>query len=322
MSKPWILSIRNLVFSGGGQKGNAFLGALKVLEEIWNFCGKETLFSQIEGYGGSSIGALVALGCAMQMSVQELREWFMCQDTKEIITQSLENLTQLYSHGGLLKSEIIREKVENLMKYCFPEDPKKISFLTFYKKTGKNLKVVTSNLSRGTLEIFDYQTTPNASVADTITISMNIPFWMQPFFYNGQWYSDGGLYDNFPITMFPSDSVLGFRVRGTNLLPLKFSFQEYVMCITVNTMDFYEDQILKCLSSEYQERTMTIQFPPSTFIEMINADKTKKEEYIRLGEQSMINYLFREFFMGQMLLWMLAEMQPHGEKADSIKNEE
>ena len=71
-SEPWILSVRNLVFSGGAQKGNAFIGALQVLEEIWNFCGRGSLLNQIEGYGGASIGALVALACAMQFKILQI----------------------------------------------------------------------------------------------------------------------------------------------------------------------------------------------------------------------------------------------------------
>ena len=54
---------------------------------------------------------------------------------------------------------------------------------------------------------------------------------------------------------------------------------------------------------------------------MINAEKSIREEYMRLGEQSMMTFLFREFFMGQMLLWMMAEMHPHGEAGGTEEQE-
>ena len=87
----------------------------------------------------------------------------------------------------------------------------------------------------------------------------------------------------------------------------------------MNTMEFHEDKTIKYLPSEYQEKIVTIHFPPNTFLDMINADKSIRENYMRLGEQSMINFLFRTFFMGQMLLWMLAEMQPHWEEEEEKK---
>ncbi len=312
---PWILSVKNFVFSGGAQKGNAFLGALKILEQIWFFCGKD-LFSEIEGYAGSSIGALVSLACAMKIPVKDMQEWFLAQDTTTLMSKL--NLTRFYSHCGLLQTDQIRIRILELMRFRFPH-PENVTFLGFHQETGKVLKIVTTNISKGVVQIFDYHHSPHALVADAVTMSMAVPFLFEPVEY-GDFYIDGGLYNNYPITLFPSNTVMGFRVRSRNLLPKKFTMKEYAACIMMNTMDFYEDKILTYLSREYQERTMTIPLKPCTFWEMIEADIPLRKSYMEQGEQTMTNFLFRTFFMGKMLLWMISEFKhlsaPGGDKTN------
>ncbi len=318
--QPWILTVRNFVFSGGAQKGNAFLGALQILEEIWSFCGKN-LFTEIEGYAGSSIGALISLACAMQMPVKDIREWFLNQGSTSLMSEV--DVTRFYSHCGLLRTDLIRTRVLELMRFRF-RHPDKVTFLEFHRNTNKNLKVVTTNISRGVVQIFDHHHSPKAIVADAITMSMAVPFLFEPVEYilneNSQesdFYIDGALYNNYPITLFPSNTVLGFRVRGRNILSKNFTMKEYAASIMMNTMDFYEDKILKYLSREYQERTMTIPLPPCTFWEMMEADRSLRESYIQQGEQTMMNFLFRGFFMGRMLLWLISEMQSEEKNSDN-----
>ena len=170
--------------------------------------------------------------------------------------------------------------------------------------TNKTLKIVVSNLSTGSIEILDHCNTPDVLVVDAVAMSMNVPFLFQPFSYGGQWYTDGGLYNNFPVTLFPADSVLGLWVKGKHTLPDPFSFQEYAACITMNTMEFYEEQIVKLISPRYQERIITITCPSHTLLEMINADKDTKKKYICIGAESTVGFLFRGFVWGQILLWI------------------
>lgn len=320
-TKIWIMSVKYLVFSGGAQKGNAFLGAIKILDDVWKFCDRGSFLSQIDGFGGTSVGALLALACAMKLPTCTIREWFLKQDTEMLITEGVNNLRDMYTNCGLLHTEIIANRVINLLKFNYDTEQKcnDLTFENLYRDTRKTLKVVTSNLSRGTIEVFDNINTPNVRVVDAVTMSMNIPFLIEPFLHNGEWYADGGLYNNFPIMLFPSDGVLGLRIRGKHMLPKSFSFQEYAMYITLTTMEIYEDKFLTCLPTEYQDKTITIQLPPCTLMEMINADRDVKNEYMRLGEQSVINFLFRGFVMGQLLLWM---MKLYWEETKSLKKKD
>ena len=65
-----------------------------------------------------------------------------------------------------------------------------------------------SNLSRHQVEIFSAETTPEVAVADAVRMSMSIPLFFESLrfdghqFGKGDYYVDGGLYNNYPIHIF------------------------------------------------------------------------------------------------------------------------
>jgi hypothetical protein len=317
-NQNWIFLIKHVVFSGGAQKGNAFLGAWNILLKSWTMSQqKKGLYEQIEGYGGSSIGALMALACSINMPIESIQRFFIEEgDTSELLKKSLGHLPDAYQDCGIMPSNYIGQKVCKLLNIGLDiglrtsnnNTADKITFKELHEMTHKMLKIVTANLSQAHVEIFDYETTPEMRVVDAVTMSMTIPFLMKPFIYKNQCYVDGGLYDNYPVTMFPPDELLGFRLCGKRSLPEKFNFHEYASVIAASTMYFYEEKIMNLLDAEYRTRTVDIYFPPISLIELINADKKTRESYIKLGEGSMTAFLFQNVFINDLLVRFLASI--------------
>ena len=65
--------IKYLVFAGGGGKGSAYLPVLELLEESKNQI-DENLLSKVEGFAGTSVGAIIAFALACGHSPKDIRK--------------------------------------------------------------------------------------------------------------------------------------------------------------------------------------------------------------------------------------------------------
>lgn len=303
----WLLRVKHVVFSGGGVRATAFLGALQCLEEVHALIGQSSgdkstvLLQQFEGFAGSSAGALLAMGCAAQVSLNDMTEWFLEQETDDTLWEAIRNVTQLTNTGGLLHGQALKSRVEQLLSMSAVLQTPATDEWTFdrlHQVTGKTLKVVTSNLSSGRYDVFDHLSTPDASVVDVVVASMSLPFLVQPSTLRGQLHVDGGLFNNFPIDLFPADDVLGLRVCGTPTLQGGFEFQRYASFLCSRTMDYYEDMRLRLLpEEEYRHRTVTVEYSEANLLDMVRSNRQTRERYVAMGHEVMKQYLVRELLL-------------------------
>ncbi|KAL3832370.1 hypothetical protein ACJMK2_024020, partial [Sinanodonta woodiana] len=190
----------NLVFEGGGNKGLAFCGAVKVLEEL-------DLMKHIKRYAGASAGAMTAALLAVGYSSDEIRE-FLSQDLSQVFIDHsygyLSLLPNLLSGFGWNPgTRIFQWFGENLAKKTGNPD---ITFYELYKNTGKELCIVVTNLNMMDAEYCHPKTSPDLPIRTAVRMSMSIPGLFQAVnfksFGQNNWYIDGGVLNNYPINCF------------------------------------------------------------------------------------------------------------------------
>lgn len=188
-----------LALSGGGAKGYAHLGVLKILE-------KENI--KIDYITGTSIGALVGTLYSIGYSIDEIEE----------ILDKLNIETFLESGSNL--SDLSIEKKENLKKYSFHikydenfnfslpkgfKDNQTIyleikKILGAYKDTTDTLslpipvKVIATNLNTGEAEALS-----KGDISKILSASMAIPALLEPIEIDGVPYVDGLVSRNLPV---------------------------------------------------------------------------------------------------------------------------
>ena len=223
----------DLVLEGGGVKGIGLVGAVLTLHEAG------FVFPRI---GGTSAGAIVAALIAayqvkkvpltqLQTDMAELDyTQFMQKTWAEKHLGLLGNATALLSHQGLYASSYVQEWLTSKL------EPLGIRTFADLKITGDEgtglapyqryrLVTHTSDLSRGALVRLPWdlpyyllsgedQADPTRQVAaidsypivDAVRASMSIPFFFQPFeqktALGACTWVDGGLLQNFPVTVF------------------------------------------------------------------------------------------------------------------------
>ncbi len=175
-----------LILSSGGMKGCMIVGALEELN-------KRVPLHNFKYFTGTSVGALI---CTMQIvgfTIEEMRDMFVSLNWVQFFDVKLMNLLE---NMGFVDGT----KIHQIFKACFLQKglSPNITFSELYKKTGKKLTLVTTNITKKRVEYHNHLTTPDMSVLLSLRMSINIPIVLEPIFYQNDYYVDGAVLDHFP----------------------------------------------------------------------------------------------------------------------------
>lgn len=190
----------NLVFEGGGNKGLAYCGALRCLEE-------QSFMNQVKGLAGASAGGMFAALVAVGYTSYEI-EQFLSERIDHIFLDArcgycslLPNLVR--SFGWNPGERIFRWFGDKLQEKTGNAD---ITFHEVYNRYGKLLCVVVTNLNQMTTEYCHPKTTPFMPIRTAVRMSMAIPGLFKATKYerlgNLDVFVDGGVLCNYPIHCF------------------------------------------------------------------------------------------------------------------------
>lgn len=204
-----------LVLSGGGAKGLAHIGALKVIEESG---------VQIDYIGGTSMGAIIGSLYASGYSANQLDSIFRTTDFRKLIGDELPRNT---------KSHYEKEGTGRYI-VSFPFNDFKIRFPSGLSK-GQNLYNLFSQLMYPVKGIEDFSELPipffcvgtdietgerlildTGSLPQAVAASGSLPSVFTPVYINDKLVSDGGIVDNYPVEELKSrgmDYIIGVDVQ-------------------------------------------------------------------------------------------------------------
>ncbi|MGA0560626.1 patatin-like phospholipase family protein [Larkinella sp. VNQ87] len=155
-----------LVLSGGGARGIAHLGVLKGLLEA-GFS-----FSQLAGTSaGAIVGSLFAYGYSPDEILKIIET-----------TPFYRHVRPAFTRMGLLRLD----KAETLYRTYLPEDR--------FETLPIPLHVVATNLTEGTLAVFD-----TGELVRPVLASCCLPGIFEPYWINKQQYVDGAVLNNMPV---------------------------------------------------------------------------------------------------------------------------
>ncbi|SEO30748.1 NTE family protein [Amphibacillus marinus] len=210
------------VFSGGGVKSFAYIGALQACEE------KGIQFARV---AGSSAGAIVAGLLAAGYQAKELKEIMLNLDLQQFLDGGkLEKYfpfakwLAVYRTLGLYKGDRLELWLAELLK--------EKGIVSFNDITKVEMKITTADLTLGRLIILPddltkiYGINQNAfSVAKAIRMSASLPYFFRPIKLFDQQARkhllvDGALLSSLPMGIFKTDQskqkrpVLGFQLQS------------------------------------------------------------------------------------------------------------
>ncbi|MBU8879350.1 patatin-like phospholipase family protein [Bacillus sp. FJAT-29790] len=206
------------VFSGGGIKGFALVGAYAGIEE------KGFRFKRV---AGTSAGAIVAALIAAQYTSEEIYQLIdelnlekFLDARYSFIPFSVTKWILLYWRLGLYKGDALEKWIEEKLLAK--------GIRTFSDLPYQSLRVVASDLTNGRLivlpdDLVHYQIDPGSfPIAKAIRMSCSLPYFFEPVKLqtdkNTNLIVDGGVLSNFPMWLFDTDNVVQVRpVLGVKL---------------------------------------------------------------------------------------------------------
>lgn len=208
------------VFSGGGIKGFAYVGAIQVLEERG---------IQFKRVAGTSAGAILATFIAAGFNAKELEEIFddlnlkaLLDPPKIFIGMPFLKWINLYMRFGMYKGKALE-------KWFYKKLATK-GICSFGDLPTGALKLVASDLTNGKIVVLpddlknygiDGSTFP---ISRALRMSCGLPFFFEPMYLNsGKRESvivDGGVLSNFPLWIYDNGKkvrpVLGMKLSSKN----------------------------------------------------------------------------------------------------------
>jgi NTE family protein len=279
-------SLDNLVFAGGGVKGAAYGGALKVLDSYG-------LLAPATRVAGTSAGSITAMAVSFGLSGDQICElvanipFARFEDPASTICH-LESLEQQYGwYSGdfaLCFLECMVERytgsrsttfadLHELVEACDPASD---------KPCFKDLYVIGTDVNRHKAKIFSWTLTPEMPIADAVRISMSIPYFFASRDLDGDTMVDGGVLWNYPIYLFdelPPDacSVNDNRLPTADTLGFNLGLLEFDRRPINNLVQYTKELVTTILDAQL-----------ATLV--LRPDDVKRTVFINTGEISAIDF--------------------------------
>lgn len=279
---------RNLVFKGGGVRGIAYMGSVEVLEEL-------NLLSNIERVAGTSSGAITATLISFRKATNETMDLFNTLDLQKVPQRAVngksrniihlknsENYMRLFEKFGWFSSVYFHGWLESIIAEQCRGNPR-ATFADFQEFGYRDLHIIASNISRHRAEVFSAKNSPDVAVADAVRMSMSIPLYFEALRFNGKrfgeagdYFVDGGLFNNYPIHIFDQPEYakgsrmyrdgINWETLGLFLFPSKLYDSDNVdepnnlwefLDLTVRSI--YDAHLLSDLSENVADKRRTIE---------------------------------------------------------------
>jgi predicted acylesterase/phospholipase RssA len=241
------MPIEHLIFAGGGTRGICYAVVLDELQRNgWSY-------QQLKSVAGTSIGAFFAVLVAIQLPPSSMLELIHTNNIESILNIDMANL---FYRWGLDDGKKLYQFVDNILEEHTGKA--NLTFTQLYDMYPIDIYIPVTNLNTAEKIIVNKDTYPNMTVATAVKMSMALPPFYAPVFYDGAYYVDGGLMSNFYVDHIQDPStMLGIRITWDNAFNLS-SIEQYCSRIVYIALYNNEQSQWKTLPDAYQAHVLKI----------------------------------------------------------------
>lgn len=295
------MDIENLVFSGGGLKGIAYVGCIKALEEY-------DIIPNIKCISATSIGAIFAYGMLLGYSSYQLQELLNKIDLHYFKDINVDNILNFPVNFGIDSGNKIERVLQIVTKKqgYIPD----ITFQQLYERTQIKFIVIGSCINKQEKTVFSYETFPNLSVIKALRISSSVPFLYNAVKLDGNTYVDGCLFENSPISYFTNNKETLNKTMGFYLFNSAHSYENKLSDYIVNLYGCLANTITNIQIKDYYDYFVKLD------VSLENTMDLTKEEKMKL---TLIGYEKTKEFLDSRIL---SSVTPLSDNELELKKEE
>lgn len=282
------------VFSGGGIKGFALIGACEEIEK------RGLHFVRLAGTSaGSIVAALLAAGYSSKEIFQLLEELDLTKllDARKSCIPFAKWLF-VYFKLGLYKGYELEMWIRNKLEAK--------GVRTFADLPPQTLRVIASDISNGQMVVLPDDLvrygidSKSFSIAKAVRMSCSIPYFFEPVKLRSENGAnilvDGGVLSNFPIWLFDQEEQLNVRpVLGIKLSPNQYYHEKHDINNAVHLFAALFETMKDAHDARYisKRHAKNIIFIPTEGVLSVEFQLTneKKEELFQLGKQYAMQFL-------------------------------
>lgn len=272
-----------LVWSGGGVKLGAFIGALQRLEQEYQDQGYQL---EIEASAGASAGFLLTAFIASGYTTSKELENLLMQIMPELNKFIKPSLTSLVLNMGFFRTyrlkKLFKRFTVNKMKDC------KIPI------KGITCNVDTTNPDK-IAKIWYSKDNPELDLSTLMLASMAIPFVFPQVKILNEYHVDGGWVKNFPVDVFEGDNIIGVYFRDKPSTKEKPPFWRFISRFLYRILKLIQISISHNMVEDIQDNPNAFIIPISTDIDGLDFEITgdKIQKMILDGYNSTDKFLIK-----------------------------
>jgi NTE family protein len=282
------------VFSGGGIKGFALIGAFKAIEE------KGLKFKRLAGTSaGSLLAAFITAGYTSSEIIELMDEINVKQfldKRKTVIPFPFSNWLLLYWKLGLYKGYVLEKWIEEKLA--------KKGVKTFADLPHQALRLVASDLTNGKIIVLPddlrrYGIEPSSfSVAKAVRMSCSLPYFFDPIKLgindNNCIIVDGAVLSNFPIWLFEGEKkirpLLGIKLSTSYAEKPANKINNAIQLFTALFETMKDAHDARYVSRRHEKNIIFIPLEGELTTEF-DLTEEKKQSIIEIGEQRAMEFL-------------------------------
>jgi len=180
--------LKNIIFSGGGFKGWAYIGSIRALNERVDF-------KDIKKIIAVSCGSIFSIFYILQIDYRYILDFFLNQNLKKYMDV---NIDSLLTNQSILEGKLLKSMLKELISSKINPD---CNFMELYNQTKINYTVLSFNLTDIDIEYFNKTNTPDVMVVDAIMASCAVPLLFPGYTINEKVYYDVGFCNNCPCNL-------------------------------------------------------------------------------------------------------------------------
>jgi predicted acylesterase/phospholipase RssA len=184
--------IKHIVIPGGGGTGFIAYGALREshVQGLWNIENVESIY-------GTSIGAIFAAILALKYDWQILDDYLIKRPWNQVLDFNMFTIVNSFQKQGIFDCKIIEEMFSPLFRGM--DIPMSITMQEFYEVSKIEIHLYATELGGFETVDISHKTHPDWKVIDAVYASSALPLLFSPFFKDGKYYMDGGIFLNYPM---------------------------------------------------------------------------------------------------------------------------
>jgi predicted acylesterase/phospholipase RssA len=225
------MSIKNLVFSGGGPSMIQTLGALQYIEEH-----KFIDIKNIETIYGTSAGAIVGTLLCLKFDWETINDYIIKRPWHEVFPINVQNIFDAYTKKGIFDVKTIDKCFKPLL--AAKDLSMEITLKELYEYSKIELHFFTFEINNFKLEDISYLTNPDLKLLTALQMTCGIPILVTPVCFDGKCYIDGGIMCNYPLKYCldsgkKEEETMAFKNQyddNTNHVNSESTLLDFIMC--------------------------------------------------------------------------------------------